>query len=469
MRALLISTYDLGRQPFGLASPAAWLRTAGIDVECVDASRSPVTDEQLRAASLIAFYLPMHTATRLAAPLIDRAHQVNPSARLCAYGLYAPLNADWLRERGITDVLGPESERSLVELASPSTPERTSSPESPVPSLESRTPSPKPSAQGLPRLQFIQPDRTGLPALKEYASLRMPDGTRRIMGSADATRGCKHLCRHCPIVPVYNGQFRVVPVDVVLEDIRSQVAAGAQHVSFGDPDFLNGPAHARRIVERMSREFPGLSYDVTIKIEHLLQHSAVIPLLRDTGCLFITSAVEAIDDRVLEHLRKGHTRSDFVEVAGLCRRAGVTLVPTFVPFTPWTSLSGYVELLDLLEDQELVEHVAPIQLAIRLLVTSGSPLLDLPDICEVVAPFDPASLTWPWRHRDPRVDALQADVMRLVMASTASARTAVFGAISDVAHEHAGQPASARMMTSGTPVPYVSEPWYCCAEPMEAL
>ena len=426
-------------------------------MECVDASRSPVSDEQLRAASLIAFYLPMHTATRLAAPLIDRAHQLNPSARLCAYGLYAPLNAGWLRERGVIDVLGPESERDLVELAGP------------VQSLKPSDQSPEPKAQSLPRLQFIQPDRAGLPALKEYASLRMPDGSRRIMGSTDATRGCKHLCRHCPIVPVYNGAFRVVPVDVVLEDIRAQVAAGAQHVSFGDPDFLNGPAHARRIVERMSREFPGLSYDVTIKIEHLLQHSAVIPLLRDTGCLFITSAVEAIDDRILEHLRKGHTRRDFIEVAGLCRQAGVTLVPTFVPFTPWTSLSGYRELLNLLEELALVEHVAPIQLAIRLLVTSGSPLLDLPDICEVVTPFDAASLTWPWRHRDPRVDALQADVMRLVMASTASARAGVFGAISDIAHQHAGLPVSERMIPAGAPVPYVSEPWYCCAEPMETL
>jgi radical SAM superfamily enzyme YgiQ (UPF0313 family) len=438
-------------------------------VECVDASRSPVSDEQLRAASLIAFYLPMHTATRLAAPVIERAHQLNPSARLCAYGLYAPLNAGWLRERGVTYVLGPESERSLVDLASPSTPEQASSPEFPVPSLEFSTTGPKPGAHGLPRLQFIQPDRAGLPALTDYASLRMPDGSRRIMGSTDATRGCKHLCRHCPIVPVYQGAFRVVPVEVVLEDIRSQVAAGAQHVSFGDPDFLNGPAHARRIVERMSREFPALSYDVTIKIEHLLQHSSVIPLLRDTGCLFITSAVEAIDDRVLEHLRKGHTRRDFIEVAGLCRQAGVTLVPTFVPFSPWTSLSGYVELLNLLEELELVEHVAPIQLAIRLLVTSGSPLLDLPDIREAVTPFDAASLTWPWRHRDPRVDALQADVMRLVMASAASARAGVFGAISNIAHQHAGLPVVERVVPGGAPVPYVSEPWYCCAEPMETL
>jgi hypothetical protein len=452
VRVLLISTYDLGRQPFGLASPAAWLRRAGIDVECVDASRTPLTEEQLTSASLIGFYLPMHTATRLAAPLIDRARAINPFARLCAYGLYAPLNAEWLRERGVTDVLGPEPENDLVELATGVV----------------RIPSPEPR-MSIPRLALVQPDRAGLPELTNYASLRMPDGTRRVMGSTDATRGCKHLCRHCPIVPVYAGQFRVVPIDVVIDDIRSQVAAGAQHISFADPDFLNGPTHASRLLERLSREFPGLSYDVTIKIEHLLQHSAFIPVLRGTGCLFVTSAVEAIDDRVLAHLRKGHTRGDFVEVADRCRREGLTLVPTFVPFTPWTSLAGYVELLDLLDTLDLIEQVAPIQLAIRLLVTSGSPLLELSDIRDVVSAFDPASLTWPWRHADPRVDLLQAEVMKLVMAASGAPRGAVFDAISSLAREAAGLPARSSHPPSTMPVPYVSEPWYCCAEPMEAV
>ncbi len=88
-------------------------------------------------------------------------------------------------------------------------------------------------------------------ALGRYATLLMPDGTRRVAGATDATRGCKHRCRHCPIVPVYDGQFRVVPVDVVLADIDQQVAAGAEHITFGDPDFFNGPTHARRIVEQL--------------------------------------------------------------------------------------------------------------------------------------------------------------------------------------------------------------------------
>jgi radical SAM superfamily enzyme YgiQ (UPF0313 family) len=461
MRVLLISTYDLGRQPFGLASPAAWLRAAGAHVECVDTSRVDLQDQQIAAATLVAFYVPMHTATRLAAPLIERARRVNPLARLCAYGLYAPLNAEWLRERGVTEIIGPEAEAELVGLVSPNvTSSETSTQQSALPGATS---------QALPRLRFVTPDRAGLPALEQYASLRMPDGSRRMMGSSDATRGCKHLCRHCPIVPVYQGQFRVVPLDVVMEDVRGQVAAGAQHVSFADPDFLNGPTHARHLVERFHGEWPDVSYDVTIKIEHLLSHADMLPVLRDTGCLFITSAVEAIDDVVLGYLKKGHTRADFIDVAGLCRDAGVTLVPTFVPFTPWTTLAGYVELLDVLEELDLVEHVAPIQLAIRLLVTSGSPLLELSDIRAVVAPFDPASLTWPWRHQDPAVDALQVAVMRLVGGASGAPRADVFAAISALAREHAGLPPRSGLVSRGTPVPCVSEPWYCCAEPMESV
>jgi radical SAM superfamily enzyme YgiQ (UPF0313 family) len=440
---LLVSTYDLGRQPFGLASPAAWLRRAGVEVECVDAAKERLSDEEIARATLVAFYLPMHTATRLAAPLIDRVRRVNPAAGLACYGLYAALNADWLRARGVQHVLGGEYEEMLTALAVGQ------------PTIADRT------AQ-IPRLLFVRPDRAGLPPLSRYASLQMPDGTRRTVGATDGTRGCKHLCRHCPIVPVYNGQFRIVPVDVVLEDMRAQVAAGAQHISFGDPDFFNGPSHARRIVERMAAELPGVTYDVTIKVEHLVRHADLLPLLVETGCLFITSAVESIDDEVLRKLAKGHTRADFIRAVDLCRAAGVTLSPTFVSFTPWTTLEGYLELLDTIARLELVEHVAPIQLAIRLLVTAGSPLLDLPDIRAIVRPFDSGSLTWPWRHDDERVDRLHATVMRMVGVGIHGSRSATFAAVRDRAGEAAGhaRPVTRPARHRAT-VPYLNEPWYC--------
>jgi radical SAM superfamily enzyme YgiQ (UPF0313 family) len=442
VRVLLVSTYDLGRQPFGLASPAAWLRRARVDVECLDVSRTPLTDAPLERADLVAFYLPMHTATRLALPLIARIPEVNSRARIVAYGLYAQLNEGWLRDRGVHHVLGPEAEAHLLALAGGG---------------------PEPRLDTLPRLDFIQPDRAGLPPPGAYASLQMPDGTRRAVGSTDATRGCKHLCRHCPIVPVYRGQFRVIPVDVVMADVASQVAAGARHISFGDPDFFNGPSHARRVVERLAADHPGISYDATIKIEHLAKHADLLPVLRDTGCLFVTTAVESVDDEVLAKLAKGHTRDDFVRVAGACRAAGLTLSPTFVPFTPWTTVEGYVDLLETLESLDLVEHVAPIQLAIRLLVTAGSPLLDLPDIASRVEPFDRAALTWPWRHEDPAVDRLQDDVMRVVGVRMAGSRGETFDAAMALARTAAGRSsrASSRPARNRATVPYLNEPWYC--------
>ena len=163
----------------------------------------------------------------------------------------------------------------------------------------------------------------------------------------------------------------MVQADVVLADIRQQLAAGAQHITFGDPDFFNGPGHAIPIVEALHREWPWLTYDVTIKVEHLLKHRDLIPLLRRTNCAFVTTAVESFDDAMLERFDKGHTRAGFLEALELMRGAGVPLCPTFIPFTPWTTRQSYVTFLREIARLGMVAQVAPIQLAIRLLIPEG--------------------------------------------------------------------------------------------------
>ena len=443
MKVVLVSTYDLGRQPFGVASPAAWLRRAGADVQAFDLSRQKVSDAEIANADLIAFYLPMHTATRLSLPVIARVRAANPTATICAYGLYASLNEELLSQHGVSIVLGPEAEADLVAIASAG----------------------EAAVGRLPRLQFIQPDRSGLPSLDRYASLQMPDGSRKTVGATDATRGCKHRCRHCPIVPVYNGEFRVVPVDVVLADIRAQVEQGATHITFGDPDFFNGPTHARRIVESLERDFPGLTYDAIIKVEHLLKHRELLSVLARTGCLFITSAVESVDDAVLAKLEKGHTRADFMAAAALCRDAGLTLVPTFVAFTPWTTLDGYIDLLNVVDGLGLAANVAPVQWSIRLLVTWESRLLELGEIRDSIGPFDAKTLTYPWKHRDPRVDALQPQVMALAGVQLTRSREELFAAVRELAHVARGTAVTPRpfdlVLPSRSAIPYMNEPWYC--------
>jgi len=276
------------------------------------------------------------------------------------------------------------------------------------------------------------------------------------------------LCRHCPVVPVYQGNFRIVQRDVVLEDIRRQVAAGAQHITFGDADFFNGVRHAAELITALHREFPEVTYDATIKIEHLLQHCSYLPLLRDTGCAFVVSAVESVDDYVLQHiLDKGHTRADFIRVARLFREAGLVLTPTFVAFHPWMSLPGYVDLLRVIADLDLVEHVSPVQLAIRLLVPAGSRLLELPEARAAIGDFDESALSHRWSHADPRVDQLQRDlesaIARAVTAKTD--RRTIFRTTWEMAHEAMGRHTpTLPSVPPGRPrvtIPYLTEPWYC--------
>ncbi len=467
MRIALISTYELGRQPFGLASPAAWLRREGFEVTQTDLARQALDEAAVRAAELIALYLPMHTATRIAMAALPKLRALNPAAHLCAYGLYAPMNAELLRQMGVSTILGGEFERALVEVArgvrerGPGNRARVAHPSS----IDSRQATPQIS---LERLHFATPDRHGLPPLEKYAHLTLPDGSTRVVGYTEATRGCKHLCRHCPIVPVYNGAFRVVQPEVVMADIRQQVAAGAQHITFGDPDFFNGPGHGMEIVRTLHGEFPQVSYDVTIKVEHLLKHADVLPELRDSGCAFVTSAVESVDDRVLALLDKGHKRADFVRVAQLFRDLGMFLVPTFVPFTPWASLAGYEDLLLTLIELGLIEQVPPIQLAIRLLIPAGSRLLELEEMRRVIGGFDAQALSYRWANPDPQVDELQRQVEAAVQDASKRkiSRSATFEIVWDLLQKAKRE--SRPLPTPAVPpaqnratIPYLTEPWYC--------
>jgi radical SAM superfamily enzyme YgiQ (UPF0313 family) len=442
---LLISTYEMGRQPFGLASPAAWLRAEDHKVTVADLSRSPLPIDAIRNADLIGFFLPMHTATRLFLPVAEKVRALNRRAHLCAFGLYAPLNESFLRTAGVSTIIGGEFEQPLVELAT---------------RLSLGSPGSENATISLTRQRFLPPDRSGLPPLHAYARV-MCGGESRVAGYTEASRGCKHLCRHCPVVPVYSGRFRVVQREVVLEDIRRQVAAGAEHITFGDPDFWNGPGHAVALVEALHSHWPALTYDVTIKIEHLLRHRDLLPTFKDTGCLFITSAAESLDDAVLERLAKGHTYADLREALDLTRAAGLSLSPTFIPFTPWTTMASYRFFLRELAALGLAGQVASIQLSIRLLIPERSLLLELPEIREMMEPFDRHALCYPWRNPDPAVDALQTSVHNLVYRQSRcnTSREKIFHAIWELAE--CGPLDWEAPQIARAAIPYLTEPWYC--------
>ena len=425
-------------------------------MSCFDLSLQKLDPEILEHAGLVALYVGMHTATRIAVQALPRVKQLAPKAHLCVYGLYAPMNEALLRALGVGTVLGGEVEPALLALC-----RRLRINGYPMTQCE--------PVISLAKVNFEVPDRSGLPKLSRYARLVLPDGSTRIAGFAEGSRGCKHLCRHCPVVPVYQGKFRIVQADVVMEDIRQQVEEGACHISFGDPDFFNGPTHGMRLARALHAAFPDVTFDATIKIQHLIDHAELLPELRRSGCLFITSAVEAVDDDILRFLDKNHTSRDFGRAVALTREAGIALAPTFVAFTPWTTLEGTIALLERLVELQLAESVPPVQLTIRLLVPAGSYLLKLPGFKEKLKTFDPGLLGYPWDHADPRVDRLQREITAWVARSEQDgvARRDVFAGIWRMAHEAAGRPAPRLAGNLGSPIARLSEPWYCCAEPTD--
>jgi radical SAM superfamily enzyme YgiQ (UPF0313 family) len=449
---VLVSTYELGHQPFALAALGGFLERAGFSPVYVDTSVDKLDRALVSRAKLVAISVPMHTALRLGVEVFAQVRAWNPRAKVGFFGLYAPLNGDELVRSGADFVLGGECEPLVVGIAET----LARADDAALDAYRQRSATEAERA----RLDFPPPSRRSLPALGRYA--RLAEGGRtRLAGHVEASRGCLHHCRHCPIPPAYAGRFFVLPEEIVLADIAAQVERGATHVTFGDPDFLNGPGHSLRIVRKMHDANPGVTFDFTAKVEHLLRHRALLPELAGLGLSFVVSAVESLSDVVLARLAKGHTRSDVETLFDLADASSITLRPSFVSFSPWTTLDDYRDVLRFIERRGIVDWVDPIQLAIRLLVPPGSLLLDLEDVREMVGPLEPGTFTHPWRHPDPAMDALYEAVSARVEADArAKADAAVtFSALRTLAGIE-GEATWKRRDAAR-----LTESWFCCAEP----
>ena len=397
----------------------------------------------------------MHTALRLGVRVGERIRQINPAARICFYGLYAALNAEYLLQNAGDYCIGGECEEALVILAESLEAGRSG----PIPGVIQRG---MPSPPHLARLRFALPVRTALPALDQYAKLEH-NGEHRVSGYVEASRGCLHLCTHCPIPPVYGGRFFIVPSEIVLEDVRRQVAAGATHITFGDPDFLNGPGHALKVVRAMHAEFPALTFDFTAKVQHILERRDIFPELAASGCVFMISAVESLSETILTILAKHHTRADVEEALHIVRDAGISYRPTWVPFTPWTTRDDYREILDFTLEHDLIDHIDPVQYSIRLLVPPGSYLEEHPDMLPYRGDLDQASFSYRWKHPDPDMDQLQREVAALVERDTqAEEDTALtFARVKALADGHRAEDVCCPLPRDRMRSPRLSEPWFC--------
>ena len=452
MKALLVSTYDLGHQPLHIASPAAALRRAGHAVRCRDLSVQEWDESDFEWADAVAFSAPMHTAMRLALEAVNRIQRSRPDMPICLYGLYAHIE-DRAGSGPAVHTISGEYERGLLDWAG------------------SVSDGKKGASHGrvvdLGRQQFQTPAREGLPGLEHYSQLAI-GGERRLAGYVEASHGCAHRCGHCPVPAVYDGKVRVVGEDVVLADIANLASMGARHITFGDPDFLNAPRHSLRVVRSMHGRFPGLTFDCTTKVEHILRHESIWPEMAGAGCLFVVSALECMNDEILARLDKGHTARDARRAVELLRSHGIESRPSFLPFTPWSDFRDIFDILDFVAENDLVDNVDPIQYTIRLLVPHGSLLLRDPAFRALLGEFDSERLTYSWRSADTRLDDLQKRLLEMAesAAQTDAPLVDTFiemgEAVVDAA-DHAPLEGGFEMATAGVErnTPRLTEPWFC--------
>ena len=445
MRLLLVSTYELGHQPLHLAAPAASLRAAGHEVRTLDTSVEPWTREPVEWAEAVAFSVPMHTAMRLALRAAASVRAVRPELPICLYGLYATVSRDrTLGPGGVADqAIAGEYEKRLVAWAD-GLPGQAAS----IIELGRYKPSDVPA-------------REGLPPLERYAHLAI-GAEERPVGYVEASHGCLHRCGHCPVPVVYDGRIRIVPEDVVLADVEGLVAAGARHITFGDPDFLNGPQHSRRVVAAMHERWPALTFDCTVKVEHILRHEVLWKEFAAAGCLFVVSAFETVNDETLDRLDKGHTTADAAAAVALLREHGIEIRPSFLPFTPWTTLDEVADIVDFVAALDLVPNVDPIQFTIRLLVPQGSLLEPVLAAESRLGPYDAERLNWTWASENSDVDELQLRLAAIVEgAHTASeSLEQIYGRVRAAVHAAAGRHSNpVRVGSEGRP--RLTEPWFC--------
>lgn len=463
---LLVSCYELGHQPLGLAQPYASLADEGFNPGTVDLAVEEADETALRAARLVVISVPMHTATRLGYRFLERLRSLGSTAHVTMHGLYARLNAGFLLASGVDSVMGGESDAPLRELAR---------------RIHARQ---DPSLTPIPGLQFvagmwteperrpvsITPRRETLPALRSYAGFER-DGVIIAAGYVEASRGCHHTCAHCPITPVYGGQLVVVPRDVVLADIESQISAGARHITFGDPDFFNGPAHSLRVARMMHERWPTVSFDATIKIEHLLEHRRRLPELAELGCAFVVSAVESINLDALAHMKKGHTADDVAEAIALVDDVGVPMRPSLLPFSPWETIESYVNLLSFMATWGMQRNVDPVHYAIRLLIPPRSAVLDDPGRDQWLGELQAETFSWSWTHPDPRMESLSREVSAIaergarLMEDTAVTFATIWQAAHLAQDSSAPIPPVPAARVERAQPPRLTESWFCCAEP----
>lgn len=432
MKILLLSFYDLGKQPKIISELYQKLDNGENQIDIVDYSIED-KDITLSEYDALGVYASMHTASVLAEEFL---RDKTLPTKLFVFGLYAHVFSEMYPNFNSIHSLDSDDLDNLLDLK-----------------LNTDY-----------SFKHSVPDRTILPSITDYSHI--VDGSNNLVaGSVETTYGCKHECTHCPVPIEFNGSFKTFGIEKITQDVANQVEAGAKHISFNDPDFFNGPKHALKILELLNTQHPDITYDSTIKVEHILKYPEYFRELKDLNMLFVISAFETTNDLVLEILKKNHTYKDLRDAVEVSIKNNIDIRPTWMPFSPWTEIDDLTNIITLIEDYKLRETVDPIQLTIKLLIPKNSLILNRPEIKEYLLDYDPASFSYSWNYKNTALDNIQNELFTYVLQNESADEYRQYLGLVKILEKHSGKSLLSTEKYNQRVVPKLSETWFCCAEP----
>ena len=432
MKILLLSFYDLGKQPKIISELYKKLDNGSNQIDIVDYS---IEEKNLTLDNydVLGIYASMHTASVLAEQYLRDRKLPN---KLFVFGLYANVFSEMFSNFQSIHSFDSDELESLLEV------------------------------QLNPNYSFKHsvPDRTILPSITDYSHI--VDGSNNLIaGSVETTYGCKHECTHCPVPIEFKGMFKTFGTEKIITDVTNQVEEGAKHISFNDPDFFNGPKHALKILQLLNEKHPSITYDSTIKVEHILKYPDYFQELKNLNMLFVISAFETTNDHVLNILQKNHSFNDLNKAVELSLENKIDIRPTWMPFSPWTEQNDLISIIKLIENYKLRETVDPIQLTIKLLVPKNSLILKRPEMKEYLLDYDPASFSYAWQYKFPNIDNIQNELFTYVLQHESENEYTQYLGLVDILESHTNETLLNSEKYSQRIVPKLSETWFCCAEP----
>lgn len=432
MKILLTSFYDLGKQPKIIAEIVDRYNSSEIDFDFFDFS---VEDQNidLENYDVLGIYAPMHTATILSIEYIKDKKLPN---KMFTFGLYGSVLEDFNSSiRYIKDI---ESDELALFLEINDDHQFS--------------------------LKNNIPNRQIFPDISNYAHL--VDGSNNLIaGSVETTYGCKHSCTHCPVPISFNGSFKTYSLEKIVSDVENQVKQGAKHISFNDPDFFNGPIHALKILESLNEKFPSITYDSTIKVEHIIKYKKYFKELSSLNMVFVISAFETTNDLVLSILEKNHTSNDLNNSIEISQDFGIDIRPTWMPFSPWTELNDLSNIVKLIEKYELRETVDPIQLTIKLLIPKHSLIIKKPEINKYLGNYEKNSLSFKWEYENNDVEKLQSSLFDFILNNSELDEHKQYLGMVNIIEKCTDTKLLTNSSYDFKNVPKLSETWFCCAEP----